>query len=89
MINIRFEEHLKWVVGEKEFVRLKGLDIYKRLMLVFDQSTKPRLFTTDASEELFQFTKAGLKDNPRKMLEENTITIKTLVFHAPEGYRIV
>ena len=76
MLNRRFEDHVKNVVGEKEFVRLREKSGYAIGMKHFDQNVKTGFHTSDIDEQYINFPKAMLKDRPELGLSKDTITVK-------------
>ena len=76
MLNRRFEDHVKNVVGEKEFIRLREQSCYALGMKHFDQHVKTGFHTSDLDEQYINFPKAGLKARPDLGLFKDTITIK-------------
>ncbi|KAI4255015.1 MAG: hypothetical protein L6R42_006950 [Xanthoria sp. 1 TBL-2021] len=75
MINRRFEDHIRIVMGEKEFLRVRETAAYAQAMQHFNDNIKPGFDTSQAGEHYVNFPKAGLKDNPAKGLSKDTITI--------------
>lgn len=76
MLNRRFEDYVKNVVGEKEFVRLREKSCYALGMKHFDQHVKTGFHTSDLDEQYINFPKAGLKDRVDLGLSKDTITVK-------------
>jgi len=75
MLNRRFEEWVKNVVGERSFLELREQDAYRRAMKDFDKNIKPGFRSKDDEEQYVNFPKADLKDDPAKGLKANTITV--------------
>ena len=76
MLNRRFEDYIKSIVGEDEFVRLRETGAYARAMKNFDDHIKQEFYHCEDDEQYVNFPRAGLKDRPEKGLLHNTITIK-------------
>lgn len=71
-LNKRFEEAVKNVIGEEEFIRIKKTKSWFRANIQFDREIKPA-FRGKPSEEYFvNFPMADLEDNPASGLESNT-----------------
>ena len=75
MLNRRFEEHVKSVVGEKDFLNLRETSAYARAMKNFDENIKPGFYTSSDDEQFVNFPKASLKDRPERGLSKDTITV--------------
>ena len=76
MLNRRFEDHIKNVVGEKQFVRLREKKCYAFGMRHFDQHVKVGFHTSELDEQYITFPKAQLQDRPGMGLAKDTITVK-------------
>lgn len=76
MLNRRFEEYIKNVIGENDFIRIRETSAYSRAMKHFDESIKPGFHTSDDNEQYVNFPKAGLKDRPELGLSKDTIAVK-------------
>ena len=76
MLNRRFEDHIKSVVGEKEYIRIRDTSAYTRAMKHFDETIKPGFHISEDNEQYVNFPKAGLKDQREKGLSKDTITIQ-------------
>lgn len=75
MLNRRFEEWVKDVVGERAYLELRESDPYRRAMKTFDENIKPGFRSRDDEEQFVTFPKANLKDDPAKDLKSDTITV--------------
>ena len=75
MLNKRFEEWVKTVVGERAYLDLKEQDSYRLAMKTFDENIKPGFRSRDDEDQYVNFPKANLKDDPAKGLQSNTITV--------------
>ena len=76
MINRRFEDHIRNVVGEEAFARLRQTRAYAGAMKHFDEIIKPSFHTSEDDEQYVNFPKAGLADRPNLGLTKDTITIQ-------------
>ena len=81
MLNKRFEEWIKNVVGDQEYIQLRGTDAYRRAMKTFEDIIKPGFRSRDDRDEYINFPTAKLKDNPAKGLVSDTITITGDTLH--------
>jgi len=79
MLNRRFEEHIKNVVGDGDFIKLRDSGALTRAMKHFNDYIKPGFYSSEEDEQYISFPKAGLKDRPRKGLSQNCITVKRQV----------
>ena len=75
MLNKRFEEWVKNVVGERAYLDLREQDSYRIAMKTFDENIKPGFCSRDDEEQYVTFPKACLKDDPDKGLQSDTITV--------------
>ena len=75
MLNKRFEEWVKNVVGERAYLDLREQDSYRIAMKTFDDNIKPDFRSRDDEEQYVTFPKAGLTDDPAKGLQSDTITV--------------
>lgn len=76
MINRRFEDWVKTVVGDRAYLDLVEQDSYRRAMKTFDENIKPGFRTVQDEEQYINFPKANLKDDPTKGLTNDTITVE-------------
>ena len=81
MMNKRFEEYVKAVVGERAYLDLREQDSYRHAMKTFDESIKPGFRSKDDEDQFVNFPKANLKDNPKMNLQSNTITVTGSTLH--------
>lgn len=75
MLNRRFEEWVKDIVGERAYLELREQDPYRRAMKTFDENIKPGFRSRDDEDQYVTFPKANLKDDPAKGLKSDTITV--------------
>ena len=75
MLNRRFEEHIKHVVGDSDFIRLRDSGALTRAMKHFNDYIKPGFYSSEEDEQYISFPKAGLKDRPKRGLAQNCITV--------------
>ena len=75
MLNKRFEEWIKTVVGERAYLDLREQDSYRLAMRTFDENIKPGFRSRDDEEQYVTFPKANLADNPSRGLQSNTVTV--------------
>ena len=76
MLNQRFECHIKDVVGESDFVRIRKTSAYAQAMKHFDEVIKPGFNTSDDHEQFVTFPRAQLKDLDWRGLSRDTLTVK-------------
>ncbi|OCL00822.1 actin-like ATPase domain-containing protein [Cenococcum geophilum 1.58] len=77
MINKRFENWVKDMVGERVYLDLKETDAYRRAMKDFDENIKPSFQGTGDETAYVNFPMAKIKDNPSKGIAGNTLTLTT------------
>jgi hypothetical protein len=75
MLNLRFEQWVKDVVGERAFFDLKETDAFRLAMKQFDESIKPGFRSRDDDDQYVNFPMANLADYPAKGLKSNCITM--------------
>jgi len=75
MINKRFENWVKDMVGERAFFDLKETDAYRRAMKDFDENIKPAFRGKDDESQYVNFPMAKIKDNSSKGIKGNTLTL--------------
>lgn len=75
MLNLRFEQWVKDIVGEKAFLDLRQTDSFRLAMKTFDENIKPGFRSRDDEEQYVNFPKANLTDDPNKGLKANCITV--------------
>ncbi len=75
MLNKRFEEWVKTVVGERTYLDLQEQDCYRLAMKTFDENIKPGYRSRDDEEQYVNFPKACLKDDISKGLQSDTVTV--------------
>jgi hypothetical protein len=75
MLNKRFEEWIKDVVGERPYLDLRDTDAFRRGMKQFDESIKPSFRSIDDEEQYVTFQKANLESSEARGLVNDTITI--------------
>ena len=76
MLNRRFEDHIKNVIGERDFIAIRETGAYARAMEHFDKVIKRGFYTSDEDEQYVNSPKAELKDRPERGLSKDTITVK-------------
>ena len=79
MLNKRFEEWVKNIVGERAYIELRETNGYRLAMKQFDESIKPGFRSRDDEEVYINFPMANLKDNPAKRIKSNCITLTGFV----------
>lgn len=75
LINDRFEQHVKSVVGNEDFAKLQGSRPFRQGMMAFNDSVKPGFRITQRRPRTLTFPQARLKDNVEKGLERDTLKI--------------
>ena len=75
MLNLRFEQWVKDIVGEKAFLDLRETDSFRLAMKTFDENIKPGFRSRDDEDQYVNFPKANLTDDPNKGLKANCITV--------------
>jgi hypothetical protein len=75
MLNKRFEEWIRTVVGDRAYLDLQETDAYRRVMKTFDEIIKPSFRSVDDEDQYVNFNKANLKDDPAKGLQNGSITV--------------
>ncbi|KAL9114873.1 MAG: hypothetical protein Q9227_001116 [Pyrenula ochraceoflavens] len=81
MLNKRFEEWVKTVVGDRAYLDLKEKDSYRLAMRTFDENIKPSFHSKDDEDQYITFPKAKLKDDPSSGLQSDTITVTAPTLH--------
>ncbi|KAL9040436.1 MAG: hypothetical protein Q9214_004488 [Letrouitia sp. 1 TL-2023] len=75
MLNKRFEEWVKSIVGEKAYIKLKGTTGYRLAMKQFDENIKPAFRSRDDEDQYISFPMANLKDSVTKGIKSNSIIL--------------
>lgn len=75
MLNKRFEEWVKSVVGEVAFLDLREHESYRRAMKAFNENIKPGFQSKGDEQQYVSFPKTYLTDDPAKGLESDTLTV--------------
>ena len=75
MINKRFEQWVKDMVGERAFLDLRETNGYRFAMKHFDVVIKPSFRSKDDEEQYINFPMAKINDNPEKGIKMNTLTL--------------
>lgn len=81
MLNLRFEQWVRDVVGEKVFLDLKETDAFRLAMKHFDETIKPGFRSRDDQDQYVHFPLANLKDEPAKGLKNSCITMTGRAVH--------
>ena len=79
MLNKRFEEWVKNIVGERAYIELRETNGYRLAMKQFDESIKPAFRSRDDEDQYINFPMANLKDDPSKKIKSNCITLTGFV----------
>lgn len=75
MLNKRFGEFVKNIVGEEEFFALQKTKAFSQAMRTFDQEVKTS-FKSDQDQSWYvSFPMARLKDDPVNNLQADTLTL--------------
>ena len=79
MINKRFENWVKDMVGERQYLDLKdnAKSAYGEAMRAFDENIKPLFDGTSDRDQYVNFPMANIKDDPNKKINGNTLTLQT------------
>ena len=80
MLNKRFEQWVKDVVGERAFFELKETNGYRLAMKQFDEIIKPSFRSRDDEDQFINFPMANLQDNSAKGIKSNSITLTGFSF---------
>jgi hypothetical protein len=76
ILNKRFEECVKNIVGDEEFIALKKTEGYAAAIKTFDREVKPA-YKGDTSQSWFvSFPMANLKDDPANNLQASVLHLK-------------
>lgn len=75
ILNRRFEEWVKDVVGEEAFLPLKKISGFRLAMKQFDESIKVALGSSLNDVYYVNFPMANIEDNPRKGVKSNALTL--------------
>ncbi len=75
MLNKRFEEWVKDIVGERAYIELRETNGYRLAMKQFDESIKPAFRSRDDENQYINFPMANVKDDPAKRIKSNCITL--------------
>ncbi|EXJ81389.1 hypothetical protein A1O3_07680 [Capronia epimyces CBS 606.96] len=81
MLNKRFEEWIKDVVGERAYLDLKEKDAYRRGMRHFDETIKPGFQSAEDEDQYVSFPRAKLEDNEAKGLINDTLVVTGKTLH--------
>ncbi|KAF2654972.1 actin-like ATPase domain-containing protein [Lophiostoma macrostomum CBS 122681] len=81
MINKRFENWVKDMVGERAFFDLKEHDAYRRAMKDFDENIKPGFRGKDDDVSYVNFPMANIKDNKARGITGNTLPLSADDMH--------
>jgi hypothetical protein len=76
MINRRFENWVKDMVGERVYLDLKETDAYRRAMKDFDENIKPEFRGEEDDATFVNFAMANIPDNIPKGIRGNTLTLE-------------
>jgi hypothetical protein len=80
MINKRFENWVKDIVGERAYLDLRETDAYRRAMKDFDENIKPSFSGKGDEIAYVSFPMANIKDDPSKGIKGNTLTLTASVY---------
>lgn len=75
MLNRRFEQWIKDVVGERAFLNLRETDGYRRAMKQSEDTIKPGFQGEDDEDQFVNFPVANLKDDKARGVKANSITL--------------
>ena len=75
ILNKRFEEWVKYIVGEEAFFPLRKTTGFRLAMKQFDESIKVALGSGLTDVYYVNFPMANIKDNPRKGVKSNALTL--------------
>lgn len=78
MINKRFEEAIKYAVGEEQYLSLRKHKSYRIAMQYFDESVKPKFNPHEQDEDevyYVNFPMAGLQDDPENNIASNCFNV--------------
>ena len=75
MLNKRFEQFVKDIVGDEDFLALRTSKGFRHAMKEFDERVKTS-YMGDDEEYIVNFPLSNLKDNPQHKISANTITLK-------------
>ena len=79
MINKRFAEWVKTIVGERQYIDLRETNAYRLAMRQFDEIIKPGFRSRDDEDQFLNFPMANLQDDPAKGVKSNCITLTGFV----------
>lgn len=74
MINKRFEEYVKNLVGERCFIDLKETNGWRHAMKTFDEIVKPAFRGREDEDYYINFPMANIPDNADCGIKANTVT---------------
>ncbi|KAI9654197.1 MAG: hypothetical protein M1821_006725 [Bathelium mastoideum] len=75
MINRRFENWVKDMVGERQYLDLRETDAYRRAMKNFDENIKPEYQGENNDVTYINFPMAQIADNESKGIRNGTLTL--------------
>lgn len=76
MINKRFENWIRDMVGERLYIDLRETDAYRRAMKDFDENIKPEFRGVNDEPAFVNFPMANIPDNPARGIKGNTLTLQ-------------
>jgi hypothetical protein len=76
MINKRFENWVKDMVGERQYLDLRETEGYRRAMRDFDENIKPSFRGESDEPQYINFPMANIPDDRHKGIKGNTLTLK-------------
>jgi hypothetical protein len=76
MINVRFSEHIKNVVGDEAFFKLRKLPAFQDATKVFNDTIKPGFCVEGKKSRSLSFPRADLQDNTKKGLMRDALEVK-------------
>lgn len=75
MLNRRFEQWIKDVVGERAFLDLRETNGFRLAMKQFEESIKPGFQGVEDEDQFVNFPMANLKDDKAKGVKANSIAL--------------
>jgi hypothetical protein len=86
ILNKGFEEALKNIVGDENFLKLKKTEGFADAMKQFDREVKPAFRGDPDQAWNVNFTMANLEDHPEDNLISNCLRLKKYVFFVLLAY---
>lgn len=78
-VDHKFHEHVKSLIGDAHFDRLRELNVWQLGLNQFRDTIKRNFDANSPDDHVITFPKAGLPDVPSRGLKRNTLTLTRYV----------